>query len=189
MRRIPQIVLIATLIPLCWLGMMAVHELGHVVGARLTGATVTKVVLHPLKFSRTGLTHNPHPLAVAWSGPVVGCLLPLAAWGVAWVVRFPGAYLLRFFAGFCLIANGAYLAEGAVFYPAGDARELLDRGSPLWQLVLFGLAAIPLGLFLWRRLGPKFGLGLEADGQVGLIAAAASPLLLAATAAAMLILF
>src|SRR4051794_14452795 len=109
MRRLHQCILVASVLPLSWLGMMAVHELGHVLGAWLTGGAVSKVVLHPLTISRTELSHNPHPLLVTWAGPVLGVLLPLLALGVAAAVRMPGVYLLRFFAGFCLIANGAYI--------------------------------------------------------------------------------
>ena len=48
MKRICQLLLIATFVPLCWLVMQAVHELGHVVFAIATGGTVTRVVLYPL---------------------------------------------------------------------------------------------------------------------------------------------
>lgn len=47
-RRTDQFLLIATLLPLCWLSMMAVHEGGHFLCARLTNGTVTSVVLQML---------------------------------------------------------------------------------------------------------------------------------------------
>ena len=50
-----------------WLGMQAVHELGHVFGAWLTGGRVQQVVLHPLTISRTDLAENPSPLVVVWN--------------------------------------------------------------------------------------------------------------------------
>jgi hypothetical protein len=40
MRRADQFVLIGSAVPLAWLAMMAVHEAGHVLGARLTGGTL-----------------------------------------------------------------------------------------------------------------------------------------------------
>jgi len=52
-RRNDQSLLIGTLIPLCWLLMMAVHEGGHFLCALLTNGRVTAVVLHPLAISRT----------------------------------------------------------------------------------------------------------------------------------------
>jgi len=64
MKRLPQILLIVTFIGFSWLAMQVVHEAGHVLVARLTGAEVTKVALHPLIVSRTDVAENPHPLAV-----------------------------------------------------------------------------------------------------------------------------
>src|SRR5437870_4599390 len=93
--------------------MQAVHEFGHVAGAWLTGGQVARVVLHPLTISRTDLDDNPRPLLVVWAGPLCGVLLPLAAWGIVALGRCLGGYLLRFFAGFCLIANGAYIGVGS----------------------------------------------------------------------------
>src|SRR3954451_16268416 len=46
--RFHQVVLISSLLPLSWLGMMAVHEAGHVVAAWLTGGKIVRVVLYPL---------------------------------------------------------------------------------------------------------------------------------------------
>src|SRR5262245_33610924 len=142
MGRTRQVLLFATFLPLCWFGMMAVHELGHVLGLWATGGTVAKVVLHPLTISRTDPGLDPRPLVVVWAGPLVGSLLPLAALALAQLARLPGAHFLRFFAGFCLIANGCYLGVG-VFDPVGDARELLRLGAPAWQLGLFGVVAVP----------------------------------------------
>ena len=38
---------------------------------------------------------------------MIGCLVPLVVWLVA--IRWRWSFLLRFFAGFCLVANGAYI--------------------------------------------------------------------------------
>src|SRR5262245_54944081 len=108
-----QLVLISTVIIGSWFGMQAVHELGHVLGAWMTGGRVEKVVLFPLTISRTDLSENPHPLVVVWAGPIVGIVLPVAAWGIAVACRVGEAFLLRFFAGFCLLANGLYIAIGS----------------------------------------------------------------------------
>jgi hypothetical protein len=180
-------VLIGSIVPLAWLGMMAVHELGHVVGAWWTGGVVARVVLHPLAISRTDLEHNPRPRFVAWSGPVVGVLIPLVAWALAALCRLPGSYLARFFAGFCLIANGSYIGLGS-FEHVGDAGDLLRHGVPIAQLWAFGAVTVPLGLLLWHRLGPSFGLG-SSKGQVSAIAAYASLALLVALVAVELAVF
>ena len=165
MKRTHGVVLIASLLPLCWFAMMAAHELGHIVGAWLTGGAVAKVVLHPLTISRTDLAHNPHPLAVTWAGPLLGVLLPLLLWLPSQRWGWPGWYVLRFFAGFCLIANGAYLGVG-VFDRVGDAGDLLRYGAAPWQLVAFGLVTVPAGFAMWHRLGPHFGFGADVDRRV-----------------------
>lgn len=154
-----NLLLPATLLA-AWLGMQQVHELGHVVGAWLTGGQVERVVLHPLSFTRTDLANNPAPRVVAWAGPVFGVVAPLVAWLVVARLGVPGAFVLRFFAGFCLIANGAYLGVGS-YQQVGDCGELLRHGATMWQLWLFGAVGVPLGLWLWHGLGPHFGLGKE----------------------------
>jgi len=146
-----------------WLGMQAVHELGHVVGAWATGGRVARVVLHPLTISRTDLAENPHPLVVAWAGPLAGVAVPLLMWLLAKAARLPAEFVLRFFAGFCLVANGAYIAIGSLA-GIGDAGDLLRHGSPGWSLWLFGVLAVPAGLGLWHQQGRHFGLGTEPDG-------------------------
>jgi hypothetical protein len=159
MKRLHQVLLISTFLPLSWLAMQAVHELGHVAGAAATGGRVERVVLHPLTISRTDVSPNLHPLIVVWAGPIVGVMLPILLFLAA--RRFKWAYLLQFFAGFCLIANGAYIGIGS-FGKIGDAGDMLRHGSPIALLWLFGAAFFPLGLYLWNGLGPRFGLGTAA---------------------------
>jgi hypothetical protein len=142
--------------------MQAVHECGHVLGAWMTGGEVIRIVLHPLTISRTDLGLNPHPLPVVWAGPVFGVLFPLALWGTAATLRMPGSFVLRFFAGFCLIANGSYIAAGS-FARVGDCGEMLRHGSLMWQLWLFGAITIPAGFWLWHRQGTRFGFGSAKD--------------------------
>src|SRR5688572_29401782 len=124
MARLHQPVLIASALLASWLGMQAVHELGHVLGAWATGGRVERVVLHPLTISRTDLVENPRPLAVTWAGPVFGVLAPLVPWGITAGHRMPGAFVLRFFAGFCLLANGLYIGVGSLD-GIGDCGDLL----------------------------------------------------------------
>jgi hypothetical protein len=162
--RLHQFVLIGSTVLGSWLGMQAVHESGHVLGAWLTGGRVERVVLHPLTISRTDLADNPRPLAVVWSGPLVGVAVPLLLWGAAAAARAPWAFVLRFFAGFCLLANGLYIGMGS-FDRIGDCGEMLRHGSQPWHLWLFGAITAPVGLWLWHRQGPHFGLG-SAKGRV-----------------------
>jgi len=150
--------LMALYLVLCWYGMMVVHELGHVIGAWLTGGVVERVVLHPLAISRTDLSVNPHPLPVVWCGPIFGCLIPIFAWLIVRQTFTRFSHLVRFFAGFCCVANGAYLGIGS-FEAVGDAGDLLRHQCPIGYLWMFGALLIPLGFILWNGLGPEFGIG------------------------------
>jgi hypothetical protein len=169
MKRIHQLLLIATFVPLCWLLMQAVHELGHVAAAVATGGTVERVVLHPLTISRTDTSGSLQPLLVVWAGPAIGVVVPLALLAVFKAAKLKWGYLVQFFAGFCLIANGAYLGAGS-FQRIGDAGDLLRQGTPIWSLWLFGISTMLLGLYLWNGLGPNFGLG-QTGGRVDRVAA------------------
>jgi len=169
MKRVHQFILINSTLALSWFAMMTVHELGHVLGAWLADGEVERVVLHPLTISRTDLKHNPQPLLVVWAGPILGVLAPLVLWVAVHFTHLPGWYLARFFAGFCLIANGAYLGVGS-FDNIGDAGDLLRHGASAWQLWLFGAVCVPAGFVLWNGLGTNFGLG-EVKGNVNPMAA------------------
>jgi hypothetical protein len=186
MTRLKQVVLIVSFICFSWLAMQVVHEVGHVLVARATGGEVVKVGLHPLIFSHTDVGENPHPLAEVWGGPILGSALPLLAVVLAAACRLPGVYLLRFFAGFCLVANGIYIGVGWLIADGADPWVMRENGSPTWVLVLFGLLAFPLGLYLWHRQGPHFGLG-AAKGNVSRSAALVSVALLLALAGTELI--
>ena len=59
---------------------------------------------------------------------------------------------MQFFAGFCLVANGAYLGAGWKAN-AGDAADLVDYGTPAWVLVVFGVVTTGAGLYLWHLIG------------------------------------
>jgi hypothetical protein len=180
--RFFQALLISSVVALSWMGMMAVHELGHALHAWISGGAVVRVILHPAAFSRTDVSPNPQPQLVAWGGAIWGCLLPLAAWAIVRRVKPAHADLAAFFAGFCLIANGAYLGVGA-FSQAGDAGDLLAHGARRWQLVLFGLIATAAGLYLWNGLAAYFGLGPSPrpiDRRAAVVVAIACLLLAAA---------
>ena len=152
MPRFHQLLFTASLLALSWLLMMALHELGHVLGALLTGGNIEQVVLHPLKISQTLVIPNPHPAIVVWLGPIVGCLLPLLLFVLLPSNKKTLKYIAQFFAGFCLLANGTYIALGSI-NRIGDSGEMLRTGSPQWSLLAFGFATIPPALYLWHQLG------------------------------------
>ena len=181
-NRLGQAILIGSFLPLCWLGMMIVHEAGHVAGAMLSGGTVNRVVLHPLAISRTDVDPNPVPWFVVWAGPILGCLLPLCGWWLCEIRRWKFAYLSRCFAGFCLVSNGAYIGIGSL-EQIGDAGDMLRSGSSSWCLWLFGAITVPAGFALWHGLGHHFGLG-AGRGKVDADAAWITAVLLAVVLAA-----
>jgi hypothetical protein len=152
-RRGPRLFWVACLLYPAWLGMMAVHESGHVLHAWLSGGKVSHVSLPLLDFSRTDLSQNPHPQFVSWGGPIWGCIIPFAAWLLTGLFTRNAVHqLLQLFAGFCLIANGAYLGVGWITR-VGDAGDLLRHGARVWDLIAFGGVTIEAGLYLWHQMG------------------------------------
>ncbi len=160
MDRFLQVVWIAMTLASSWLAMMVFHELGHVTAARFTGGRVVEIELLPWTISRTDVVASRAPMLVVWAGPILGVLAPLAIWIAARMLVPRWAFLLRFFLGFCLVANGAYLFGGALA-GIGDAGDLLRRGASLWQLMGFGFIAMSVGIACWHGLGRHFGLGKE----------------------------
>ena len=162
--RLQQATLIGSFSLFSWLMMQIVHELGHVSAAIATGGRIRRVVLHPLRLSRTDVEPNPHPLVEVWAGPAVGTAVPVTVWLLAKAMRGPGLLLYRFFAGFCCIANGVYIAFGS---KSGgmDTAVMLNHGCHRWQLVLFGIPVTLVGLWLWDGTGRAFGFG-EPSGSV-----------------------
>ena len=138
----------------CWFGMLAVHELGHVLAAWSSGTRVEQIVLFPI--SQTVVTDVEHPLFVYGAGAVFGTAFPVLLWLTVRLFRWLTAYLFRFFAGFCLVANGAYI--GCDFSVAGptDAGLLIEHGTSRLVLILFGILCMSSGLFLWHGQSRHF---------------------------------
>ncbi len=140
-----------------WYLMMLVHEFGHALAAWATGGGVRRVVVPLVGFSRTDVEPNPHPLVVVWAGPMVGSLVPLGMWGMLRRVRrgrSRAGKFAAFFAGFCLIANGAYLLGGAIL-PVGDVVEMVRHGTSRWVVGLAGVVLLGAGLWVWHGTTPR----------------------------------
>ena len=99
--------------------------------------------------------------------------MPVVLWKAISAFRMPETFVVRFFAGFCLVANGAYIAVASIDR-VGDGGEMLRRGSQMWQLWLFGALAVPLGIWIWHGQGVHFGLG-RANGKVSVRVANVTP--------------
>ncbi len=152
----PAIILVLLTLIASWFGMMIVHETGHVLAALATGSVIDRVSLPWVGFSQTQITKYVRPTVVVAAGPTLGVILPAIGWAV--LRRSSWGALCRFFAGFCLVANGGYIAS-AMVKPAGDADALVALGVPAWVLGVAGCVAVAIGLQLWNGLGSSFGLG------------------------------
>lgn len=159
-RRAIQTVLILATIAFSWFAMMAVHELCHALAGILTGGTLVGINLHPLRFSSTQVAPNPYPVIEIIAGPLGGALLPLLVYTLAKACRRSWDYLAGFFAGVCLVANGAYLAFGWID-AVGDTGQLLRLGVPAWLMIVLGIPMMVAGLGCWHRLGRSFGFGKD----------------------------
>lgn len=150
-RRIGVLIALPPFLYGNWLAMLVAHEFGHVLAAVTTGGRVRQIVIPWFGFSRTDVANPTLAAVIIWAGPLVGCFVPLLA---MWLC--PRRWRLRaacgFFAGFCCIANGAYLSMGWAV-AAGDASDLARLGAPRWLLMSGGAALIACGLMIWHRLG------------------------------------
>ena len=162
MKRSRRLIAIPAGLYLCWLGMMIVHEAGHRLHARVSGAIVERTSIPLFGFSQTFYVDNDDPKFVAWGGPIWGCLIPLAILVVAQALPKRVRQCAQFFAGFCLIANGAYLGIGWTS-DIGDAGDLLNNGTPVWMMITFGVVAFASGLYLWHHLGSSTAAGPAHD--------------------------
>ena len=78
-------------------------------------------------------------------------MIPIFACMLALIFRRRVPEPLKFFTGFCLIANGTYLAVGTM-WRVGDARDLLRMNVHPAELISVGAALMLVGLAIWHRL-------------------------------------
>jgi len=148
-RAVYRLFLAVAVLYATWMRMMAVHELGHMLNAWMSGGRVIQVQMPLFGFSQTIVHPNPRERFVVWGGPIWGVLIPLLACGVFRLARGAAPDLVRFFAGFCLIANGAYIGLGWT-KRAGDAADLRRLGVSPALMIVFGLVCMTSGFFLWH---------------------------------------
>lgn len=137
--------LVAILI-LSWCVMLMTHEVGHILGGWISGATLKDYDLRPWRLPYSIHDPDPRPLVTLWSGPIFGVVAPLA------ITIFTRRPTVRLVAYFCTIANGTYLAAAWI---SGDrfldTTMMLDKGThPIW-IVLYCGATIPLGYLGLRK--------------------------------------
>lgn len=141
-----RVVTLCILIVASWFVMTFTHEVGHIIGGWLGGATLTEFDIAPWRLPYSVPHPDLHPLLTLWSGPVLGVMTP----GIL-------AVLIRqrwivFIADFCLLANRAYLSLAWV---AGDrlldTPRLLDAGASPAGIAAFCLLATGVGYVRFRR--------------------------------------
>ena len=129
-----------------WVVMTVTHELRHVIGGLIGGAKLAAIELRPWHLPYSVLAPDPHPLLTLWSGPVLGCAIPIA---VAGTCRRPAVW---FVAWFCLLANSSYLLLG---YLSGDAQldttRMLNAGTPPAVIFVAGGVLLAIGYTGFRR--------------------------------------
>jgi len=139
-----------------WLVMTWTHELGHLLGGWVGGATLTDFDLAPWRLPFSLHAPDPYPLVTLWSGPVLGVLFPLL---IAICLRRSWAW---FVADFCILANGVYLVlawvSGDRFL---DTPRLLDAGAHPATLAVFCTVTIAVGYVRFRSDCANFLAGTE----------------------------
>lgn len=129
-----------------WIVMGFAHELGHLIGGWLAGATLLEVRLAPWGLPSSLHHPDPNPLVTLWGGPVIGVGLPLC---LAALIRRPWA---DFVASFCLLANGTYLVVAWFSHDSLlDTPRLLKAGAPPILIAIFCLLTIGVGYIRFRR--------------------------------------
>ena len=129
-----------------WVVMTVTHELGHLIGGWLGGASLQQFYLAPWRVPYSVHHPDPHPLVSLWMGPLVGVLAPFVA---ALILRRSWAF---FIADFCLLANGTYLAIAWIAgSPQLDTQRLLAAGASPVLVAMYCVATIAFGYVRFRR--------------------------------------
>lgn len=144
--RSSRIVTFAFLLAASWFVVTFTHEIGHIVGGWIGGATLTDFDIAPWRLPYSVHHPDPHPLLTLWAGPVLGVVVP----GLA-ALLFRRRWLV-FIADFCLLANGGYLTLGWI---AGDrlldTPRLLHAGASPLVVAAFCILATGVGYVRFRR--------------------------------------
>jgi len=129
-----------------WVVMTLTHEVGHLVGGKLGGATLREFDLAPWRLPYSIHSPDPYPKLTLWAGPLFGVFLPFS---VAVAVRHRSVW---FIADFCLLANGSYLAlawwMGDRFL---DTPRMLEANIHPASIAIYCVLTIGFGYVWFRR--------------------------------------
>ena len=136
----------AVLLVTAWTVMVTTHEVGHLLGGHLGGASLTDFDLAPWRLPYSLHQPDPHPKVSLWAGPLIDCLVPALVAGVA------QSLYAWFVADFCVLANGGYLALAFASDDRYlDTTRMLDVGTNPATIVAFCLLTVPVGYIRFRR--------------------------------------
>lgn len=154
----PRVLSIIMLLAVAWCVMTLTHEMGHIVGGWCSGAQLTSAELRPWRLPYSLFSPNPYPLVTLWSGLVLGVALPVLA---AKLISSDGMW---FVAGFCMLANGSYIAlawmSGDRFL---DTAQLLEHGAHPASIAVYCLTTILCGYISLRR--SVLNMLMDCDGE------------------------
>ena len=122
------------------------HELGHIVAGFCCGGTLKAVELWPWQLPYSFFEPDPLPLVTLWGGLLSGVLVPVA---VALIAKREWIW---FFAHFCVLANGVYIATA---WFAGDryldTPRLLEHDASPISIAIYCILTIGFGYLGFRR--------------------------------------
>jgi hypothetical protein len=126
--------------------MVLTHELGHLLGGWLGGATLQQFDLAPWRLPYSIHQPDPHPLLTLWMGPLFGAFFPLV---LSVLIRRPWA---DFIADFSVLANGTYLAIAWISdSPQLDTQRLFAVGASRISVAAYCFVTIFIGYYRFRK--------------------------------------
>lgn len=155
---------------LCLQVMLFLHEVGHLIAAKLMFVQITYLDLFPLRinsllFDAGGSNQWLKSNLIVASGFVLGSLLPMLSFPF-WRIQsgFVGIFL-KSLSSFCVLANGLYLMLGSIELLGSsanwtpnftDSGLLISSGCPAWILIIAGGTVAGAGYWLLSRLARQY---------------------------------
>lgn len=136
---------VVALLLISWVVMCFTHEVGHLIGGWISGATLSQVDLVPWRLPYSIHEPDPNPLVTLWMGPIIGAFLP---WCIGIVIR---QQWIRLVGNFCLLANGLYIGVGYFLSDRYlDTQRLITEGTSTLTISSYCLVTLGIGYPLFR---------------------------------------
>ena len=136
-----------------WFVMTLTHEIGHVLGALVSGGSPVVIEIRPWRIPWSLYDPNPHPQITLWAGFVVGTLTPIFVWRVSTRFQEQPSQFVAFVAWFCVVANGIYLLLGALGSDRElDSQQLMQAGANPVLVCCLGFVGTFVGYLGLRKV-------------------------------------